>query len=197
MTGMSPFALRSQFADTAGGLVPTTVECFGLRLDGRHLAGRLVTVRLDGDPDETAAAAIGLRGSTLDGIAILHSTSWRWHRDVGIVLTYVCAPDPCVAVDVSAVAPADGHPHHAVGPSRPGEAAPSTAHVLHHGIDHLAWLADHHPHIVEPSRAIAPELWAAILAGGRHRAGRLTHHGDRPMTERGSTSGGRKPGAGR
>ena len=164
----------------ASGLVPTSVECFGLRLDGRRLVGRPVSVRLDGDPDETAAVAIGLRGSPLDGTAVLHSTSWRWVHEVGIVLTYVCAPDPCTTVEVSAVVPADGHPHHAIGPSRPGEAAPSTAHVLHHGIDHLAWLADHHPHIVGPSRAADPALWAAILEGGRHRAGRLDHHHDRP-----------------
>jgi hypothetical protein len=173
---MSPGGERSQLAAAAGGLVPTSVECFGLRLDGGRLVGRPVNVRLDGDPDETAAAAIGLRGSPLDGTAVLHSTSWRWHPDAGIVLTYVCAPDPCTAADASAVVPAGGHPHDAVGPSRPGEAAPSTAHVLHHGIDHLAWLADHHPHIVGPSRAADPELWAAILEGGRHRAGRLAHH---------------------
>ena len=181
MTSVSPGEARSRLTATAGGLVPTLVECFGLRLDGRRLVGRLVNVRLDGDPDETAAAAIGLRGSPLDGVAVLHSTSWRWHPDLGIVLTYVCAPDPGTTIEVAAVAPAAGHPHHTIGPSRPGEAAPSTAQVLHHGIDHLAWLADHHPHIVEPSRAADPELWAAILEGGRHRAGRLDHQHDRPV----------------
>ncbi len=157
--------------------MPTTVECFGLRVQDHRVTGRLVEARLDGDPDDTASVAIGLRGSPLDGTAILHSTSWRWHPDIGIVLTYVCAPDPCATLDITAVIPADGHPQHTDGPSRPGDSAPSTAHVLHHGIDHLAWLADHHPHLVAPSHHAAPELWAAILAGGRHRAGQLAHHG--------------------
>lgn len=153
----------------------TMVECFGLRLDGGLPVGRLVSVELEDDPDEAAAAAIGLRDSALDGTAVLHSTSWRWHRHVGLVLTYVCAPDPWATLDAVAVAPADGHPHDLSGPSRPGEGAPSPAQVLHHGIDHLAWLADHHPRLVAPSREAAPELWAAILQRGRHRAGRFVH----------------------
>jgi hypothetical protein len=44
---------------------------------------------------------------------------------------------------------------------------------LHHGIDHLAWLADPHPGLVDASQRVAPDLWAAILRAGRHRAGRL------------------------
>jgi hypothetical protein len=152
--------------------VPTTVECFGLRLVSGTLVGRLVSTALDGDPDHTAAGAIGLRGSALDGVAVLHSTSWRWHPDTGVVLSYVCAPDP-VADPAPAVEPAQGHPGEGLGPSRPGDGRPSVAHVLHHGIDHLAWLADHHPGLVDASQRVAPDLWAAILRAGRHRAGRL------------------------
>lgn len=157
--------------------VPTTVECFGLRIGERgELLGRVVRVRLEDDPDEVAAAAIGLTDSGLDGTAVLHSTSWRWHRGVGIVLTYVCAPDPLAAEvhdDAHLVAPAHGHPHEAAGPSRPGDGQPSPAQVLHHAIDHLAWLADHHPGLIDESRRVAPALWTSVLGAGRHRAGRF------------------------
>ena len=161
---------------TRAGLVPAIVECFGLRLDGVLPVGRLVSAQLDGDPDETAARAIGLIGSEVEGTAVLHSTSWRWQDGVGIVLTYVCAPDP-LALDGVSVTPADGHPHDAAGPSHPGDGAPTMAQVLHHGIDHLAWLADHHPRLVEPAMSVAPELWTAILSAGRHRAGRIFTNG--------------------
>jgi hypothetical protein len=152
--------------------VTTAVEVFGLRLVSGAPVGRLVRAALDGDPDEIAADAVGLRGSVLDGVAVLHSTSWRWRPDVGLVLTYLCAPDPHTG-PAPVVEPAHGHPRDGAGPSRPGEGDPAVAHVLHHGIDHLAWLADHHPGLVVDSRGAAPELWAAILRAGRHRAGRL------------------------
>jgi hypothetical protein len=164
---------------TSDGLVPTTVECFGLRLDAGRPVGRLVTSLLGDDPDDTAAMAIGLRGSPLDGTAVLHSTSWRWERGVGLVLTYLCAPDPLGTPVSALVVPAHGHPHDVAGPSHPGEGSPSPAQVLHHGIDHFAWLADHHSQLVERSRVAAPELWASILENGRHRAGRFGGHGSR------------------
>ncbi|MEM9037186.1 MAG: hypothetical protein AAGD18_21525 [Actinomycetota bacterium] len=150
---------------------PVSVETFGLRLERGVLAARRVTSALRGDPDDDAARAIGLDAGTLPG-AVLHSTSWRWECGE-IVLTYVCCPDP-LDHDACLVPPEHGHP----GPSEPtlpGAGPTSVGQVLHHGIDHLAWLADHHDDLVEASRHTHPELWSRITQAGRHRAGQLRH----------------------
>jgi hypothetical protein len=39
--------------------------------------------------------------------------------------------------------------------------------VLHHAVDHLAWLDDHHPEVTEPARHHDPVMWAAITTAGR------------------------------
>lgn len=58
-------------------------------LNGRRVVGPLV-----GEPDQAAALLIGLWGSEVDGVAVLHSTSWRWDGVDGLLLTYLCCPDP-------------------------------------------------------------------------------------------------------
>lgn len=152
----------------------TLVECFGLRLESDRLLGRRVVVRLEGHPDDDAARAIGLHASALDGVAVLHSTSWRLDPDSGdLVLTYVCCPDPdmlCDGCELIVARPPEASP---CDPSRPSATDLSACAVLHHGICHLAWLADNTPHVVSAAQAARPDLWAAILGADRARAGQL------------------------
>jgi hypothetical protein len=189
-TATSPHQIR--------GGVPVVVECFALQLRGGKLWGRLTSGPLDADPDRTAASLCGLLGSPLDGAAVLHSTSWRWEPPGVVVLTYVCCPDPAPQAHGTLLRPGSDHDHHdhrshhslhpgepnadgagrhrANDPSRPGADVGGPRAVLHHGIDHLAWLGDHHPQVVGAARAIAADLWAAIDRAGRHRAGRFSPH---------------------
>jgi hypothetical protein len=157
----------------------TVVECFGLRLRGGYLLGRRVEVPLRGQPDEVAAEAIGLLGTHWRGVAVLHSTSWRFDRQAhALVLTYLCCPDPdaredgVVLVQPGVLATDDQGPASA-DPSRPSPASLSHGTVLHHGIGHLTWLAEHSPELVAGSRAIAPGLWEAIARTAPARAGQV------------------------
>ena len=152
----------------------TVVECFGLQLQGDRLVGRRVEVPLTVHPDQDAARAIGLADSDCDGIAVLHSTSWRWDEEPRrLVLTYLCSPDPDPG-DADGELIVVAGPHEPLGrPSRPSPAEHSHGTVLHHGVGHLAWLAEHEPHLVVSSRHVSPRLWEAILAAGRSRAGQL------------------------
>lgn len=149
------------------------VEAFGLRLEGGALVARMARTALIGDPDACAASVIGLDPASSPD-TVLHSTSWRW---IGgrVVLTYLCCPDPLPSLHGASVRPASDHPA-AIDPARPGASAASPQQVLHHGIDHLAWLADHHPLLIEQSRSAHPRLWNQLMRAGRHRAGQLPHH---------------------
>lgn len=157
----------------------TLVECFGLQLHGDRLVGRRVEVPLAGHPDRDAAWAIGLEGGDRDGVAVLHSTSWRWDAEAdALVLTYICCPDP-QADDERGRPVAIARPQEPLGTaSRPSPAELPHGSVLHHGVGHLAWLAEHEPHLVETSRRAWPRIWGAILESGRSRAGQLPqpHH---------------------
>lgn len=150
-----------------------TVECFGLRALHGSLVGRHTSRQRRSHPDLEAAEMIGLTGSPLDGVALLHSTSWRWDGGRGLVLTYLCCPDPSPVASGKLVMPANAHDELDEDPSRPSNERASLGDVLHHGIDHLAWLGDHHPNLVAPARGASPELWQIILLAGRHRAGQL------------------------
>lgn len=154
------------------------IECFGLRAvrespDGAlSLFGRHVQSRRSHHPDVDAANLIGLVGSPLDGTALLHSTSWRFDPSHGVVLTYVCCPDPKPHANGVLIAAAAGHTgHRDANPSRPHDPDAGLADVLHHGIDHLAWLDDHHRHLTTATSRVAAEIWDAIRLAGRHRAG--------------------------
>lgn len=151
-------------------VAPVDIETFGLRLADGALAARVVRTALAGQPDACAAAAIGLEPDT-SADAVLHSTSWRW-TGRRVVLTYLCCPDPLPGLDHAVITPAHGHPT-IDDPTRPGASEPSPQQVLHHGIDHLAWLAEHHPRLVECSRSSHPLLWDRLMRAGRHRAGQL------------------------
>lgn len=159
----------------------TIVECFGLRLRGDYLLGRRVEAPLRGHPDRAAAEAIGLRGSGWDGVAVLHSTSWRYDGHArALVLTYLCCPDPggheegiVLVVAQPSVSPSGGHGPVSPDPSRPCPPSLSHGTVLHHGIGHLAWLAEHTPDLVSKAQAASPRLWEAITRTGRTRAGQI------------------------
>jgi hypothetical protein len=157
------------------------VECFGLRAiqPGLGTQTRLVGRRVHGTrrrhPDDDAADLIGLLDSPLDGVALLHSTSWRFDPSSGVVLTYMCCPDPRPDADGELIAAAQTHTGtHDSNPSRPHDPHADLTDVLHHGIDHLAWLDDHHRHLTTHTTRIAPEIWAAVRLAGRHRAGQRT-----------------------
>ena len=95
-----------------------TIECFALRLLDDHLVARRVRGPLGATPDRTAALLVGLAGGPLDGLALLHSTSWRWED--GLVLTYLCCPDPHEDRAGEIVRPAHTHRDDVENPSRPG-----------------------------------------------------------------------------
>lgn len=161
--------------DSGHGVI---IECFGVRAvpstsdDGLSLVGRHVFERRSGHPDTDAAELIGLLGSQLDGTALLHSTSWRFDPSRGVILTYVCCPDPAPDADGVFVAAASGHGDHCDdNPSRPHDPHADLSDVFHHGIDHLAWLDDHHRHLTASTARVAPEIWAVVRRAGRHRAG--------------------------
>ena len=134
-----------------------------------------------GQPDEAATEAIGLPGTRWEGFAVLHSTSWRFDRQAhALVLTYLCCPDPDAREDGVALVVAqpralatNGQGPASPDPSRPSPVSLSHGTVLHHGIGHLAWLAEHSPELVAGSRAIAPGLWEAIARTGPARAGQV------------------------
>lgn len=151
--------------------VTVTVECFALRLADGGLVARRVAGALCDSPDRTAAALVNLAGHPLDGLAVLHSTSWRWEN--GLILTYLCCPDPLNDAASEIVRPAHSHHNDTENPSRPGERWFPAGDVLHHGIDHFAWLCEHRPDSVATSRRQFPALWDVIQRQGQHRAGQI------------------------
>jgi hypothetical protein len=156
-------------------VVTNVVECFGVSLRDGVLVGRRVSAPQNADPDETAAESIGLTGSRWEGVAVLHSTSWRWDATSGVLyLTYMCCPDPnpgaglgsiVVAPKMTVASPGD--------PSRPRPAVVSSAAVLIHGLGHLRWLASNSPDPTKGSREGAPDVWEAIMRMPETRAGRI------------------------
>lgn len=157
------------------------VECFAIRLEPpdqpdqeSRIVGRHVQGPNEHHPDIDVAGLVGLVGSPLDGRALLHSTSWRFDPSTGLILTYLCCPDPHPTLSGSIVPAAGRHNDHDDNPSRPHNPAVELSDVLHHGIDHLAWLSDHHQHITDGVRDLSPLLWEAIRRAGRHRAVQIT-----------------------
>jgi hypothetical protein len=161
------------------------VECFALRLVDQSIVARRVRGPLIGSPDATAVGLVGLDQSSIDGVAVLHSTSWRWDDEVGLILTYLCCPDPRPGLDGEFVVPPPSHARADDNPSRPGRNRLDIGDVLHHGIDHFAWLAEHHPATVARAAAADLELWVTIRRAGHHRAGQLhvsAHHAHSMVT---------------
>jgi hypothetical protein len=158
-------------------MTPIIVECFAIRLRasthetiGSHLVGRHTRGPCETHPDADAARLIGLVDTPLDGTALLHSTSWRWDAAEGLIVTYLCCPDPRPELAGTMVPVASRHAGGDENPSRPHGHHVALSDILHHGVDHIAWLSDHHPDLTDGVRRAAPELWTAIRSAGRHRA---------------------------
>ena len=88
------------------------IECFGSALSSRVLAPRPAS-----SADESTGPAVGIPTPTqptwwtdqahpLDGVALLHSTPWRLDPSSGVVLTYICCPDPRPDADGELIAAA-------------------------------------------------------------------------------------------
>ena len=150
------------------------VECYGVSLRDGRLLGRRVEAGQDGDPDEVAARSIGLSDSAADGVALLHSTSWRWDPAGGsLVLTYLCCPDPCPEAGGELTLSTHDDAVSSNNPSRPRPEAVSHAAALNHGLGHLAWLAANYPDTTRASQAAAPAVWGAITRMAEEVAGRI------------------------
>jgi hypothetical protein len=94
----------------------------------------------------------------IDGVLLVHSTSWRYERDA-VVLSFV------VVIDPDAVGAMDAAPVVRSALARSStHAAPETIghlQVLEHGLRHLAWLAKEDAMV----RATLDDGWRALLAG--------------------------------
>jgi hypothetical protein len=163
---------------------PIVIECFAIRLRepndatiGSDLVGRHTRGLCETHPDADAARLIGLIDTPLDGTALLHSTSWRWETAEGLIVTYLCCPDPRPEMSGTMVPVASRHATGDENPSRPHGLHVALSDVLHHGVDHIAWLSDHHPHLTDGVRRTSPDLWDAIRSAGRHRALQLATPG--------------------
>jgi hypothetical protein len=165
------------------------VECIGIGLDESGcIVGRVVTAPLFAEPDDCAAAIIGLtdskqpnRSAESAQQSILHSASWRWSRFGSrdrapgsgcVVLTYLCVPDPApdgpgwlVTCD----------PNPAAGDTITGNtiASPSIEphlqQVLRDGIDQLAFLAEHRRELTASTQHHHPKLWETVTQVGGSR----------------------------
>lgn len=94
----------------------------------------------------------------VDGVLLVHSTSWRYERGA-VVLSFV------VVIDAAAVGAMDAAPVERSDLARSSShAAPETIgnlQVLEHGLRHLAWLAKEDAVV----QATLDEGWHALLAG--------------------------------
>jgi hypothetical protein len=173
--GTAPAPTNESATMSATMSATNVVECFGVSLRHGELVGRRVRVPQDGDPDQTAARSIGLTGTRWDGVAVLHSTSWRWDPASNVLyLTYLCCPDPNPDADVGQLVLALAAGADPAGdPSRPRPAEVPLSAVLIHGLGHLKWLASNSPGPTRGSRDCAPEVWDAIMKLAEQRAGRI------------------------
>lgn len=97
-------------------------------------------------------------GSAIDGVLLVHSTSWRYERGA-VVLTFV------VVIDPDAVGAMDATPVVRAALARSSShAAPEVIgrlQVLEHGLRHLAWLAKEDAVV----GAALDDGWHALLGG--------------------------------
>lgn len=141
---------------------PVTAEVFTLArpADGLVLTGPcgaapwLIEAGAGEHPLDTVRRIVQ---GALDGVLLVHSTSWRYERDA-VVLSFVVVIDPAAigAMDTATVrraALARGSAH----------AAPEAIgyhQVVEHGLRHLAWLAKEDDVV----RATLDDGWHALLA---------------------------------
>ena len=153
---------------------PVRVEVIFLRLepipktgtDHSVLSYRVVQrpLRSGTTPDAAAlhcaADAHAAPASTLGGIDVVHSTSWR-HSHLGIILTYAALPDPRPELPAAVL-----HAPSVVCSGDPLQPAPDQLHDHHiaaHAVRHLTYLLDHDPGVAATSHRphLAP-LWTAM-----------------------------------
>lgn len=134
--------------------VRALVETVLLGARSGQLSFRTVTRRL-GIGEHPDACARSLAGP---GVGLLHSTSWRYVGG-GIVLTYVCLPDPAAAAPVEPVL--DLPPVRGADPLTPSPPVVRAVDVAAHACRHLAFLR-HTDRQVADAIAGAVEIWDLI-----------------------------------
>jgi hypothetical protein len=130
-------------------LSATVAGALRYRMRTRTLAGRR-------HPDDVARDLAGLAG---DPTGLLHSTSWRFHRN-RVVLTYAALPDP--DPDQAGAAPVRAEGATTSGdPLAPTPARITADDVAVHACRHLAYLRHTDP-VVAGRAAAAPDLWSCL-----------------------------------
>lgn len=128
-----------------------SVETLMLRVgaDNRWSYRRAMTRPGPGEsPDEAARRLAGVAAG--ESGTVLHSTSWRYEPDGGLVLTYAVCPDPAPwlpAIEVPVLEIARGE-----APAAPSPDRVTLANVVAHAVRHLAFLVAEDPVV---ARALA------------------------------------------
>ena len=133
----------------------TVVEVVLLSATSGGLRYRMRTATLAGrrHPDDVARDLAGLAD---EPAGLLHSTSWRFHRN-RVVLTYAALPDPdpdphrAAPVPAGGCAPSDD-------PLAPAPGRVTAGDVAVHACRHLAYLRHTDP-LVAGRAPAAPALW--------------------------------------
>ncbi len=141
---------------------PVTAEVFTLArpADGLVLTGPcgaapwLIESGAGEHPLDTVRRIVS---GALDGVRLIHSTSWRFERDA-VVLSFV------VVIEAAAVGTMDAAPVQRADLARgsPHSAPETIGHhqVVEHGLRHLAWLAKEDDVV----RSTLDDGWHALLA---------------------------------
>ncbi|MDH2429464.1 hypothetical protein [Sphaerisporangium sp. TRM90804] len=153
-------------------LAPVSVETLLLRADasGRWSYRRVVTARRPGETPDAAARRVA--GVTSEAVsAVVHSTSWRYEPDGGIVLTYAVCPDPepgLAATVMSELRLARGG-----APATPAPDVLEVENVVTHAIRHLAFLKKTDPVVCAVLRQ-TPEIAKALDLASPSTAAEMT-----------------------
>jgi hypothetical protein len=131
----------------------TVVEVVLLSVTGDGLRYRMRTASLAGrrHPDDVARDLAALDD---EPAGLLHSTSWRFHRN-RVVLTYAALPDPAPS---GAVPVPPGGGASSDDPLAPAPGRITAGDVAVHACRHLAYLRHTDP-LVAGRASAAPALW--------------------------------------
>ncbi len=112
-------------------------------------------------PDEAARRLSGVAAADPD--TVVHSTSWRYEPDGGIVLTYAVCPDPSPslpAIEAPVLEIARGE-----APATPSPERVALANVVAHAVRHLAFLMAEDP-VVARALSRHPLIGPALEPAG-------------------------------